>query len=249
MTWAALSALPLACPVAAFASVLLLCLAPAGCRLRTRASTTWHRLRRTQRRPRQDTKQEKEPVLPRRDTFHADVILVLGGDRHRELTAVHLFHKQEIISALALPHQHDEGRIHIDYSRTSLILSSGAIGPDDLPPSLPPSLRILFDRRAVCTLTNFTSLSPSFQAQGVRRVLVLTSSFHLRRALAVGRVVLGAGGMDVRGLGIEGGGEEGGEEGWLRRGRDYVRAWVWVVLGWERRGVVSWVHPTRRAEE
>ena len=89
----------------------------------------------------------------------------------------------------------------------------------------------------------------SFQAQGVRRVLVLTSSFHLPRALAVGRVVLGAGGMDVRGLGIEGGGGEGGEEGWLRRGRDYVRAWVWVVLGWERRGVVSWVHPTRRAEE
>jgi len=54
--------------------------------------------------------------------------------------------------------------------------------------------------------------------------------------------------MDVRGLGIEGGGG-GGEEGWLRRGRDYVRAGVWVVLGWEWRGVVAWVHPTRRAEE
>lgn len=160
-----------------------------------------------------------------------------------------LFHEQEIVSALAVPPHQDQGHIHIDYTRTPLILSSGAIGPDDLPPSLPPSLRITFDRRAVCTLTNFTSLSPSFQIQGVQRVLILTSSSHLPRALAVGRVVLGAEGMDVRGLGIEGGGGRGGQEGWLRQGRDYVRAWVWVLLGWEWRGVVTWVHPMRRAEE
>jgi len=243
MTWALLSVLPLACLAA-----LVTCLPP-GRRLRTRARTTWRRLCRTQRHPRQDTKQDKEAALLHRDTFHPDVVLVLGGDRHRELTAVRLFHEQDIVSALALPPHHDKGRIHIDYTRTPLILSSGAIGPDDLPASLPPTLRISFDRRAVCTLTNFTSLSPSFRAQGVRRVLVLTSSSHLPRALAVGRVVLGAGGMDVRGLGIGGGEGGGGEEGWLRQGRDYVRAWVWVLLGWEWRGVVAWVHPTRRAEE
>eukprot|EP00624_Nannochloropsis_granulata_P003972 evm.model.NODE_29940_length_27021_cov_30.846083.4 len=244
----------LACTVAAFATVLLLFLLSSstavGRRLCTRVCTTSQQLRRRQWHSGQEIKQDKETALFRCDIFHADVILVLGGDRHRELTAVRLFNEEAIVSALALPHHQHESHIHIDYTRTPLILSSGAIGPDDLPSSLPPSLRVTFDRRAVCTLTNFTSLSSSFQAQGVRRVLVLTSSSHLPRALAVGSVVLGAGGMDVRGLGIKGGGGGGqGEEGWLRRGRDYVRAWVWVVFGWEWRGVVAWVHPTRKAEE
>lgn len=105
------------------------------------------------------------------------VVLVLGGDRHRELAALALFHARRL---------HLEGghavEIVLDYDAVPLIVSSGAIGPDDVGAAAAMALasaetaaaaaaaagarereqaralavqqlreRVVFDRRAVCT--------------------------------------------------------------------------------------------------
>ncbi|TFJ81556.1 hypothetical protein NSK_006807 [Nannochloropsis salina CCMP1776] len=178
--------------------------------------------------------------------FHADAVLVLGGDRHRELTAVRLFMAGQLESLHPPPARAHafSPAIHLDYDQIPLFVSSGALSPDELPPAtLHPFRRIVLDRRALCTLTNFTSLLPTFRAAKIRHVLVVTSQSHLSRAMTVGRIVLRSQGIRVCGLGVEDG---GGEEGWGRRGRDALRASWWVWTGWEGREVVRWAHPTRK---
>lgn len=41
------------------------------------------------------------------------------------------------------------------------------------------------------SVTNFTTLAGDFRRRGVRRVLVVTSDWHLPRAVGVGKVILG----------------------------------------------------------
>lgn len=215
---------------------------------------------RTQIRRRKSKRTSHTHTPPPSSPFPVDMILVLGGDRHREVTALRLYRHKKIVSTL-LPLSLDkegeeEQEIFINYTRTPLILSSGALGKEDLlrmvveeqeeeeeqeeiiTTSIPLEKltqrthihahthtlltttttttattssssssaswhsHVHFDRSAVCTLSNFTSLLSHFMEKKVRNLLIVTSSSHLFRALCVGRVVCASVGIEVRGLGI-----------------------------------------------
>lgn len=97
---------------------------------------------------------------------HATAVLILGGDRDRELCALALVHAREL-------HQHDDDgpAMVMDYDRAPVIVSSGAVGPEDLAAAVAMARgggsgeeaeaeaiqelrkRVVWDRRAVCTGT------------------------------------------------------------------------------------------------
>jgi len=55
--------------------------------------------------------------------------------------------------------------------------------------------RVHLDDRASDTVTNFTTLIPTFQRQGIRHLYVVTSDFHMFRAKAIATFVLGSQGI------------------------------------------------------
>ena len=103
-------------------------------------------------------------------------VLVLGGCKERELEAARMF------GAAAVPSAH------------MLLLSSGAASLSELQAAAAPAAAhtVLVDRRAVDTVTNFTTVARSLAAAGVTSVACATAREHCRRALAVGTLVLGA---------------------------------------------------------
>jgi len=103
-------------------------------------------------------------------------VLVLGGCKERELAAARMF------GAAAVP------------SARMLLISSGAASLSELQAAAAPAAAhtVLVDRRAVDTVTNFTTVARSLAAAGVTSVACATARKHCWRALAVGTLVLGA---------------------------------------------------------
>jgi hypothetical protein len=101
------------------------------------------------------------------------------------------------------------------------------------------------DRSACDTLTNFTSLVPFLSANRVSRVVLCTDSEHMRRALAVGKVVLGSCGIAIEHTVPLKGCPGAARESWLRVLRDVLRALFWVCTGIEGSFVTKLIHPSR----
>jgi len=151
-------------------------------------------------------------------------LLVLGGSKRRELLAA---------SAIEVP---------------VVLLSSGSATADDVLGQFGPAraarTAVIVDRTATDTVTNFTSVVHALNAVGVRSIAVGTARAHMRRALAIGRVVLGAQGIHIVALPVDAG--EALDESWLRVLRDAVRAMLWVLCGLHFGGFVGrLVHPSR----
>jgi uncharacterized SAM-binding protein YcdF (DUF218 family) len=79
-----------------------------------------------------------------------------------------------------------------------------------------------------------------------RRVLVVTSQYHVPRAAACAAVVFGSHGIIFEMVPSD---EflpaRARAEGRCRRWRDVLRCFVWVVTGWDGQGVAKLVHPDR----
>lgn len=152
-------------------------------------------------------------------------ILVLGGDVERELYALTL------LDTLA-------------YRSARLYISSGDLHEHN-PFIEKLGTRCTIDRTAVDTLTNFTTLAPSFQASGIQFVLVVTSPSHARRAQSVAGIVLGHYRLPFE-LNTVPWETTARSESWLRIVRDIIRTYVWLLTGWTGERVTTWFHPTRR---
>ena len=155
----------------------------------------------------------------------ADVLLILGGSEQRELACARL-HSGEAL----------------------LILSSGAAREEDLASAARiDRSRVVVDARAVCTITNFTTLADELARAGCRSVCVATSPAHMRRAYAVGCLCLGSRGMAVRRkvCGSKDDPSSAGESV-LRTVRDLLRSFLWLLSGWDGGGVAGWWYPDRR---
>lgn len=100
--------------------------------------------------------------------------------------------------------------------------------------------RLHLDRRAIDTVTNFTSLVNDFKNQGVHHVYLITSDFHMRRARAIAFMVFGSQGIAHTPIAIP---SKQPEEAPVKIARDVGRSLLWLTTG---RTAAS-LHPQKRS--
>jgi uncharacterized SAM-binding protein YcdF (DUF218 family) len=88
--------------------------------------------------------------------------------------------------------------------------------------------RVHLDYEAVDTVTNFTSFVDKFQSQGVDSIYLITSDYHMRRALVIGEIVFGTRGIKISPVPIPTGKSPESTKKCLRDG---ARAILWVNTG------------------
>lgn len=91
-----------------------------------------------------------------------------------------------------------------------------------------PDTQVHFDRRAVDTVTNFTSLVADLKSQDIHHIYLITSDFHMRRAKAIAFLVLGSRGIAFTPVAIP---TSTPPESWSHVLRDFGRALVWLFTG------------------
>jgi uncharacterized SAM-binding protein YcdF (DUF218 family) len=88
--------------------------------------------------------------------------------------------------------------------------------------------RIHLDYRAVDTVTNFTVMVTELQQRKITDVYVLTSEFHMPRALVIGKIILGSRGIEMHPVSIP---SSIKSENPAKSLRDGLRSVVWLVTG------------------
>jgi uncharacterized SAM-binding protein YcdF (DUF218 family) len=91
-----------------------------------------------------------------------------------------------------------------------------------------PNTRVHIDRRAVDTVTNFTSLVKRFKQQHYHHLYLITSDFHMQRAKAIATFVLGSQGIAFTPVSVP---SKEPPESWFHILRDIGRAFLWLVTG------------------
>lgn len=91
-----------------------------------------------------------------------------------------------------------------------------------------PLTRVHLDRRAVDTVTNFTTLVEDFKALKIEHLYLITGSFHLPRAKAIATLVLGSQGIAFTPVSYP---SNKRSESWVPILRDVGRALLWIVTG------------------
>ncbi|PZV12422.1 MAG: YdcF family protein [Pseudanabaena sp.] len=154
------------------------------------------------------------PCLPTISTIPStrepQAILVLGGSPTREKFA----------AQFALQHPH-----------LPIFVSSGS--PEEYAEYVFDQAgvkrdRVHLDYRAVDTVTNFTIMVNELQQRKITDVYVLTSEFHMPRALVIGKIVFGSRGIDMHPVTIP---SVIKSEDPAKSLRDGLRSVVWLVTG------------------
>lgn len=144
-------------------------------------------------------------------TEPADAILVLGGSLDREAFAARL------------AQQHDQLPLWVSSGSNpeyaEWLYGEAGISAD----------RYHLDYRATDTVTNFTTLVEDLKRNGVDKVYLVTSSYHMRRARLIGDIVLGCNGIAVEPIVVE---SAQPEESLGKALRDGARALVWLMTGY-----------------
>lgn len=91
-----------------------------------------------------------------------------------------------------------------------------------------PDTQVHIDRRAVDTVTNFTSLVADLKSQNIEHIYLITSDFHMRRAKAIAFLVLGSRGIAFTPVAIP---TQQPNEAWTHVLRDFGRAFLWLFTG------------------
>lgn len=89
--------------------------------------------------------------------------------------------------------------------------------------------RLHIDRRAVDTVTNFTTLVDELKAQDIDSVYLITSDDHMRRARVIGEIVFGSRGIIIKPLAVPSGRESEPIEKVVRDG---ARGILWMTTGY-----------------
>eukprot|EP00438_Fugacium_kawagutii_P019336 Skav202387 [mRNA] locus=scaffold1406:391162:393403:- [translate_table: standard] len=110
-------------------------------------------------------------------------ILLLGGEPERDIFAAHL----------AL-----EFRPPLE-----LFASSPADGAEQRLSALDRIGKLVLSYEALDTVTNFSTMIPRLKKADVSKVLLVTSSYHMPRAVAIAHVMLGASGIDFEAHEVE----------------------------------------------
>ena len=146
-------------------------------------------------------------------------ILVLGGSTKREKFAAQFARKHPDIPIWI------SGGTPKDYAEG--VFTDAGIDLD----------RLHLDYRAVDTVTNFTTLVDEFQAQGINKIYLITSDYHMRRARVIGSIVLGSRGVEFEPVPVPSGQSPEPVEKVLRDG---ARALLWLTTGRTGASLPSW---------
>ncbi len=92
-----------------------------------------------------------------------------------------------------------------------------------------PRQRFHLNYDAVDTVTNFTTLVDELRSHDIRSIYLITSDYHMRRASAIGEIVLGSRDISFRPVAIPSG---LAPEPIDKSIRDGVRALVWLATGY-----------------
>jgi uncharacterized SAM-binding protein YcdF (DUF218 family) len=88
--------------------------------------------------------------------------------------------------------------------------------------------RLHLDDQATDTVTNFTTLIPSFQRRHIQHLYLVTSDFHMPRAQAIATFILGSQGIAFTPVATP---SKKRPESWVRILRDSGRSLLWIVTG------------------
>lgn len=88
--------------------------------------------------------------------------------------------------------------------------------------------RIKLDYRAVDTVTNFTTLVDDLKSEGVTRLYLITSDYHMRRASIIGQIVLTSRGISFQPIPVP---SDKAPEALTKGLRDGARAMLWLLTG------------------
>lgn len=88
-----------------------------------------------------------------------------------------------------------------------------------------PRSKVHLDRRAVDTVTNFTSLVGDFKKRKFQHLYLITADFHMRRAKAIAYFIFGSQGIVITPVSIPT--DKPAESKW-RVLRDVFRALLWI---------------------
>lgn len=89
--------------------------------------------------------------------------------------------------------------------------------------------RVHLDYRAVDTVSNFTTLVDDFKSQGIDRIYLITSDYHMRRARIIGEIVLGSRGISFEAIEVP---SDRSPESIDKVLRDAARSILWVTTGY-----------------
>lgn len=139
-----------------------------------------------------------------------EAVLVLGGGEEREQAAAKLAQFDSSLKVWV-----SSG---ISVAQAQEIFQDAGISEE----------RIYIDRRAVDTVTNFTSLVNDLKAHHIQHVYLVTSDFHMARAKAIATLVLGSQGITFTPVSVS---SNQSPESWLHILRDSGRAFLWIMIG------------------
>jgi uncharacterized SAM-binding protein YcdF (DUF218 family) len=138
-----------------------------------------------------------------------EAVIVLGGHEERERFAAELAKKSDlpIWVSSGSPQKYVEK-----------IFANAGIDRD----------RLHLSYQAVDTVTNFTTLVDELKAQGINSVYLVTSDYHMRRAIVVGEIVFGSRGIVIKTVSVP---SEKAPEPLQKSLRDGARAIFWLTTG------------------
>jgi uncharacterized SAM-binding protein YcdF (DUF218 family) len=90
--------------------------------------------------------------------------------------------------------------------------------------------RLYLDYDAQDTVTNFTTIVDELEARKIKKVYLITSDFHMRRAIVIGEIVLGSRGIDFKPVPVPSGKKSPEPIG--KAFRDGVRSLLWLTTGY-----------------
>jgi uncharacterized SAM-binding protein YcdF (DUF218 family) len=137
-------------------------------------------------------------------------ILVLGGDEVREEAGAQL--------AAAYPDLEVWVSTGESFERSTAIFRAAGIDRQ----------RVHLDYQATDTVTNFTTLVPTFQQRRIQHVYLVTSGFHMPRAKAIATLVLGSQGITFTPVATL---SRRPPETLIRILRDSGRSLLWIFTG------------------
>jgi uncharacterized SAM-binding protein YcdF (DUF218 family) len=138
-----------------------------------------------------------------------EAVIVLGGHEERERFAAQLAQESDlpIWVSSGSPQKYVEK-----------IFANAGIDRD----------RLHLSYQAVDTVTNFTTLVDELKAQGIDSVYLVTSDYHMRRAIIIGEIVFGSRGIVIKTVSVP---SEKEPEPLQKSLRDGARAIFWLTTG------------------